>query len=174
MLEMKSQWKYFQIARQTEQMKNWSDCIKQIAMVSTYPEVLYTLDMTGLAGLENLNDLNFFKNGVQPMWEDVANKNGGRIIMELPLLQLELLQELWRRTIIFCAIEAFPTVTGCVYAEKVNYRICLWIGDSNLADEVTSAWKHVLDCEFATFSYISHDRSNDFARKGKRSITRNK
>lgn len=171
---MKSQWKYYQVVTSDTQQKNWADCIKHIATVKTYPELHHTLDMTLVAGIENFHDLNFFRHGVQPMWEDPANKNGGRIIMEIPLSHKDILHTLWSKTTIFCALDAFSTITGCVYAEKANYRICLWIGDSNFAEDVTGAWKHVLECNVATFAYSSHDKNNDSSRKGRRPLPRNK
>lgn len=166
--DMKSQWKYYQIVAPESNQKNWADCIKQIAVVNSYPELLYTLDKTSEFGFENFNDLNFFKDNIKPMWEEQVNKNGGRIIMEIPMSQKDIVFEIWRRTVTFCAKEVFNSVNGCVYAEKANFRICIWIGDSNFADDITNAWKKVLDYDQGTFVYSSHDKTSELSKKGRK------
>lgn len=172
--EMKSQWKYYQVVAPENNQKSWADCIKPIATITTFPELLDSFDKTLEFGLENLNDLNFFKNDIKPIWEEQANKNGGRIIMEVPLSQKDIVFEIWKRTVVFCAMNLFTTVNGCVYAEKANFRICIWIGDSNFSEEVTNAWKKVLDNDQATFIYSSHDRASDASKRGKKYLHKNK
>ena len=137
MEEMNSEWKY-QVSLLEQATKNWADTSKWISTVNTFPQLNCTLTKTAEEGLENLNDLNFFKQSIKPIWEDDVNKRGGRIIMEIPLSKKEMLNEVWKKTVVFCAVEPYDCINGCVYGEKANYRISLWIGDSNMADEITS------------------------------------
>lgn len=168
MSEIKSIWKYHQISSPEQQQIDWANSIKQICTVKTIPEILYTIDQTESAGLENFLDLNFFKQNIAPMWEDPNNIHGGRIIAEFPLSMKDKLHELWKRTVVFCALEPFHGINGCVYTEKASYRICVWISDPSNADDIKAAWKHVLDCDDVSFAFTIHSERTDGSRLKKR------
>lgn len=172
MHEMKTHWRYYQISG-LEQQKNWADSMKAICSLRTFPELLYTLDQTRSVGLDSLLDLNFFKNGIQPMWEDPSNVNGGRIIMEIPVARKDMLFDIWAKTLVFCALEPFEGVNGCVYAEKANYRVCIWVSDASVSDEIMNAWKHILGCSSAVFTFSLHNKHGDGS-KFKKGFTKNK
>ncbi|KAM0681350.1 translation initiation factor eIF4E [Glugoides intestinalis] len=169
MKDLKSNWKYYQASSLEQQQKDWVGCMKQICIVKNTPELLYTLDQVELAGLENFLDLNFFKQNIGPMWEDPSNVNGGRIIAEIPLSLKAKLPELWRKTAIFCALEPYNGINGCVYSEKANYRISIWIGDATCADDIIKACQHILGCEEITFAFSLHasKQSDGFRNKKK-------
>lgn len=173
MQKIKTSWKYYQISSAEQNQKNWADCIKSVCTMHTYPELLYVLDQTKKAGLENFLDLNFFKDSIMPMWEDSENVNGGRIIMEVPQSQKDILHSLWARTVVFCSLEPTEGINGCVFAEKANYRICIWISNPSVAEEVANAWRHVLNCNSATFTFTLHNRQGDNS-KYKRNYSKNK
>jgi len=171
MNEIKSSWKYYQISSQEQQQKDWAGSLKQICTVKAVPELLHTLDQTEIAGLENFLDLNFFKQNIQPMWEDPSNINGGRIIAEIPTALKDRLAELWRRTVAFCVLEPFEGINGCVYAEKANYRICIWISNPAVAEDITSAWRRVLSCDEVAFTFSLHAKHGDTSKSRKRTFS---
>lgn len=140
-------------------------------MVRTVPELLYTLDRTEIAGLDNLLDLNFFRENIIPMWEDQANVGGGRIIAEVPTSMKDRLHDLWRKTVVFCILEPFEGINGCVYAEKANYRICIWIANPANAEEITAAWKRVLGCDEVSFTFSLHARHSENVKSKKKAYS---
>lgn len=171
MAEIKSSWRYYQVSSQEQQHKDWASSLKNICTVKTVPELLDTLDQTEVAGLENFLDLNFFKHNIPPMWEDPNNVNGGRIIAEIPLSMKDALIELWKRTIAFCILEPFEGINGCVYAEKANYRICIWMSSPAGVEDVINAWKRVLNNNEVTFTFSLHARHGDSSKPKKRAFS---
>lgn len=169
--EMRSNWKYYQISSIEQQQKDWASSIKQICAVRTIPELLYTLDQIEIAGLENFLDLNFFRQNIAPMWEDPNNVTGGRIIAEVHTALKDKLHDLWKRTVVFCALEPFKGINGCVYAEKANYRICIWISDPTSVEDITNAWKRILDCDELAFSFSLHAKHTESSKSKKKSFS---
>ncbi|ELA42261.1 uncharacterized protein VICG_00660 [Vittaforma corneae ATCC 50505] len=166
--EIKSNWKYYQVSSIEQQQKDWASSVKQICIVKTVPELLYTLDQTEIAGLENFLDLSFFRQNIAPMWEDPNNVTGGRIIVEIPTALKEKLHGLWKKTVVFCILEPFKGINGCVYAEKANYRICIWISDPTSAEDITHAWKRILDCDELSFSFSLHAKHTEPSKSKKK------
>lgn len=175
MLDLESEWRYYQLSSSTEQnQKSWADSMKMIGCVRTVPELLFTLDETEKRGMENLTDLNLFKNNIQPMWEDPANVNGGRCIMEVPTSQRDAVFDLWRSTVAFCCSNAFETVSGCVYNEKANFRISIWVSDPRENEELMKAWRETLRNSQSMFSFALHNKYSDHSKNRKRFFNKNK
>lgn len=170
---MKNTWKCYQMAPTEKAHKNWIDSMKQICTINEFSRLMFLLDEIKSIGLESFMDFNFFKNDIMPMWEDPVNSGGGRIIMEVPLSQKEMLHTLWAKTLVFCALEMSEGINGCVFSEKANYRICIWIADPSLVDEILPIWKYVLDCNTVSFSFSLHNKHNDNQRSRK-GYSRNK
>lgn len=166
---LQSEWRYYQLSNSSEQtQRSWADSLKMIGQVATVPELLHTLDETERRGLENLNDLNFFRTPVLPMWEDAANVNGGRCIMEVPTAQRELVFALWKSTVALCASGVFETICGCVFSEKANYRISIWISDPRECEALLKVWRDVLHCNHSMFSFALHNKYTDFSKNKKK------
>lgn len=171
-MELQSEWRYTQIINIDPTSKNWADNLKTICNVKTAPELLTTLDEIKRVGLENLTDVNFFKSTINPMWEDPININGGRCILEIPTSQKEKLFEIWKITVAMCASGAFDNICGCVFSEKANFRIAIWISDPREAEDILKAWKEVVDCSQAVFSFSLHNRFGDFSKSKRKSFSR--
>lgn len=170
---LESEWKYYQLINSNEQTsKSWADSLKSIGTVKTVPELLFTLDETWKRGMENINDLNFFKNNIQPMWEDPANVNGGRCIMEIPTARKDILFDMWKNTVAFCASNAFECISGCVFNEKANYRISIWISDPQESEALMKAWKDTLNSNSVAFSFSLHNRYPDHSKYRKKGFGR--
>lgn len=169
MYELEATWKYYQLAFNDDpNQRSWADSLKEVGAVKTVPELLYTLDEMKKKGLENLTDLNLFKNEIKPMWEDAANINGGRCIMDLPVTQRDNVFDIWRKTVAFCCSNGFESICGCVFAEKANFRISLWISDPQESDNIIKAWKEVLESSQCNPSFSPHSKYLDNGRSKKR------
>lgn len=161
-------WKYYQLnMKEGLQEKSWAESLKEIGTVKHTPELLYTLDKIKEAGIENIMDLNFFKDNIKPMWEDPVNINGGRCILDVPFSQKNNVFDFWKTTVAYCYSGVFSSICGCVFAEKANYRISIWISDARDSDEIIKTWKELLNCGLCTFDFSLHNKSYDhgFARK---------
>lgn len=168
MEEMKNHWKFYQLS--AEATKTWKDSITNIANVEDYSDLMGALDIIKPTGLESCSDLFYFKNDIMPMWEDPSNLNGGRLILDVPANQKDLLHTIWSKTLAFCSLEANNGINGCSFAEKLNFRICIWVADQICAEEIGNAWKSILGIGFAEVYYSSHSKpatSRRFAQKGK-------
>lgn len=166
---LQSKWTYYQLADNSEQtQKTWADALKAVCCVSTVPQLLFTLDEIGKAGLDNFNDLNFFKGEIQPMWEDPANVNGGRCMLEVSTNHKNAILEIWKKTVMLCASDLFDGINGCAFNEKANYRISLWISDPRESDEIVKIWKDVLDNNLGSFSFSLHNKYSEFSKSKKK------
>lgn len=172
---LQSEWRYYQLSSSSEQaQRSWADSLKMVGQVVTIPELLYTLDETEKRGLESLSDLNFFRAPVLPMWEDAANVNGGRCIMEVPTSQRDAIFGLWKSTVALCASGMFETVCGCVFSEKANYRISIWVSDQRECENLLRVWRDVLHNTHSMFSFVLHNKYADSSKSKKKNFTRNK
>lgn len=172
--ELQFNWKYYQSSSVEQQQKDWAGSLKKIGMVKNITELLYTLDGTEKEGLDNFLDMNFFKQDIVPMWEDPHNIAGGRIMAEIPHHLKDKLIEFWKKTIVFCVLEPYKGINGCVYADKANYRISIWIADSNISDDIINAWKGILNNDEISYTFSPHSKFNDSSRNKKKGGSYNK
>jgi hypothetical protein len=71
-------------------------------------------------------------------------------------------------------LEESGGITGCAFAEKINFRISIWISDQSHANSISTAWKHVIGTELPTPYYSSHTRSSSNESKYKKNSFKNK
>ena len=161
-------WTYSQISQQDVSKKTWADSLKTICTVKTIPEVLFVLEKIEAINMDKLADVNFFKANIEPMWEDPANVNGGRIIMEIPLEFKNKLASSWNNTVAFCISDKVSGICGCVFSEKANYRICIWISDPKYEAEIREGWMSIIDCPGVQFSFSLHNRYHGDSSKSRR------
>lgn len=171
---LKSSWTIYQLSGSGEQtQKTWASSMKSICVVKTIPELLSTLDNLERIGIENINDLNFFKDEIQPMWEDPSNVNGGRCILEISLNAKDEVLNVWKQTVALCVSETFDTICGCTFNEKSHYRICIWISDPRENEEIINAWKKILNENNFLFSFSLHNKYSDSSKNKKKFATKN-
>ena len=81
-------------------------------------------------------DYSMFKQGVRPMWEDDANKNGGRWLINLDRKQRATdLDHFWLEILLCMIGEGFNEYSDDVCGSVVNVRartdkIAVWTGDA--------------------------------------------
>jgi translation initiation factor 4E len=69
------------------------------------------------------NDYSLFKQGIQPMWEDDANKNGGRWLINLDRKQRATeLDRFWLETVLCMIGEGFQAHSDDVCGAVINIR----------------------------------------------------
>jgi len=150
------EWRYYQISDDGD-FKNWADAIKYMCTVKSAPELLYTLDECRRNGLASMNELCFFKNAIKPMWEDPANINGGRCILEISSNDMDLAINCWKKIVALCFVGDIEAINGCIFSEKsMHYRIGVWIADESSQNEVAGAMKEVIGGGRISYSYTSH------------------
>jgi len=89
------------------------------------------------AELKSGNDYSLFKEGIRPMWEDEANKKGGRWVIMLGRNQKDELNKLWLDTVMCLIGEAFDNsdeVCGAVVnVRNKGDKISLWTANGHNA-----------------------------------------
>lgn len=87
-------------------------------------------------------DYSLFKDGIEPMWEDSRNKNGGRWLITLSKQQRMLeLDRFWLETLLCLIGEAFDEHSSDVCGAVINIRakgdkIAIWTRDTENQDAV--------------------------------------
>lgn len=70
-----------------DRTKAWEDCLKEVATFDTVEDFWALYNHIQLAsGLGWGSDYYLFKEGIKPMWEDPANVEGGRWLVQVPIL----------------------------------------------------------------------------------------
>ncbi|KAF9148011.1 Eukaryotic translation initiation factor 4E type 2 [Mortierella sp. AD010] len=82
------------------------------------------------------SNYHLFKQGIKPMWEDTANKHGGKWSIQLPRNKtMNDIDGIWLNTMLACIGEAFEhenEVCGVVVSvRRAFFRIALWTRSSD-------------------------------------------
>ncbi|KAG0250157.1 eukaryotic translation initiation factor 4E [Mortierella polycephala] len=123
---------------------NWEQSLKDLISIDTvedfwgvYNNILKTCDMPVSS------NYHLFKQGIKPMWEDSANKNGGKWSIQLPRNKfMNEIDNIWLFTMLACIGEAFEhenEVCGVVVSvRKAFFRIALWTRSSDNQEKAMS------------------------------------
>jgi translation initiation factor 4E len=103
------------------------------------------------------SNYHFFKTGIQPEWEDKANQNGGKWILNLPRTKKagtnEIVDEAWLWTLLSLIGEFFEDgddIKGVVISpRKGTNRLALWTGDASNEDLVLRIGRKFKNCLIA-------------------------
>ncbi|CRL08365.1 CLUMA_CG021344, isoform A [Clunio marinus] len=122
-----------------DRTKTWEDNQNQVSTFNTVEDFwsLFT-HIRQPSEVKIGSDYSLFKENIRPMWEDKANKNGGRWMISLNRNQRPELDRYWIDTVLCLigeAFENFDDVCGAV----VNIRpkgdkIAVWTSNSNNKD----------------------------------------
>ncbi|KAG0198727.1 eukaryotic translation initiation factor 4E [Mortierella sp. GBA30] len=116
---------------------NWELSLKELITFDTvedfwgvYNNIMKTCD------LSISSNYHLFKQGIKPMWEDPANKRGGKWSIQLPRNKtMSEIDNIWLYTMLACIGEAFEyesEVCGAVVSvRKAFFRIALWTRSSD-------------------------------------------
>ncbi|ADM12019.1 eukaryotic translation initiation factor 4E [Encephalitozoon intestinalis ATCC 50506] len=167
-MNLASQWVLWQNNNDESNAKSWGDDLMVVGEVSTIPEFLYLCDEISNVGVGKLCTMNLFKKGIKPMWEDEGNIEGGRIIMDVPVVGKDSIDELWKRTMAFCVSNTVDNICGCVLSEKQSfYKVAIWFGKDYNQDSIKDMWQEALGGgKLSIYSFL-HKKSLD-SNKGKK------
>ncbi|KAF9958527.1 eukaryotic translation initiation factor 4E [Mortierella alpina] len=116
---------------------NWEQSLKELITFDTvedfwgvYNNIMKTCD------LSISSNYHLFKQGIKPMWEDAANKHGGKWSIQLPRNKtMSEIDNIWLDTMLSCIGEAYEQeqeVCGVVVSvRKAFFRIALWTRSSD-------------------------------------------
>ncbi|KAF9917327.1 eukaryotic translation initiation factor 4E [Lobosporangium transversale] len=115
----------------------WEQSLKELITVETVEDFwgVYNNVMKACDLAINSN-YHLFKQGIKPMWEDPANKRGGKWSIQLPRNKtISEIDNIWLYTMLACIGEAFEhenEVCGAVVSvRKAFFRIALWTRSSD-------------------------------------------
>ena len=116
--------------------------------------------------LSTNSNYHIFKDGVEPMWEDAGNVNGGKFVLTIPKKESRggRLDEAWLFTVLGMIGETMDAtgdqVCGTVVSiRKSQDRIALWLKscDSDACISIGERWKKALGVSSKTsMKYQSH------------------
>jgi len=118
--------------------QKYEDSIKLIGAFSSVEQFwAYYSFMVRPGELTGHSDIHLFKHGIRPMWEDKANKNGGKWIVRL---KKGLASRCWENLILAMLGEQFmvgPEVCGAVVSLRYQEDI-ISIWNRNASDQATT------------------------------------
>ncbi|XP_061395132.1 eukaryotic translation initiation factor 4E1 isoform X2 [Musca vetustissima] len=121
---------------ETDRSKSWEDMQNEITSFDTVEDFwsLYN-HIKPPSDIKMGSDYSLFKKGIRPMWEDAANKQGGRWVITLTRGPKAELDNLWLDVILCLIGEAFDhsdQICGAVVnvRQKAN-KISIWTANGN-------------------------------------------
>ncbi|KAI9336220.1 translation initiation factor eIF 4e-like domain-containing protein [Zopfochytrium polystomum] len=131
---------------------NWHDNLKKVVTISTVEDFwgVYN-NIIKASQIAFGSNYHLFKEGVQPMWEDPANANGGKWVAQIQKAQKRDLDQLWLNTMLACIGEMFEDsseVCGAVVSVRRHAdRLSLWTASYKSETRVVGIgnhWKSIL------------------------------
>lgn len=109
----------------------WQQGIKKIVSFSSVEDFWCLFNnLMKPSNLPIKGNYHLFKEGVMPAWEDPANAQGGKWVVEFERRQSEILNQVWLYTSLALIGEQFDDmddITGCVIScRKARNRLGLW------------------------------------------------
>lgn len=114
--------------------ESWASLLKEVCpTIETVEQLSYVIHNTGDAEeWPTSSNIHFFREGINPAWEDERNINGGKWVLELSKdIKDDRVNDIWKRTVAFCASEQVENaiICGCVFSPRKNVdRIAVWMG----------------------------------------------
>lgn len=154
MTELDHQWILYEHTRSTED--NYDSCISTVAavdslvrfwqIVNRYPAPSKLFSDATTKNIFNSKDvvaLSFFRDGVEPRWEDPENEKGAEVSKRV-FASLDEIDQDWLNVLVSCVTDIDPSVTGVrvvdasslkrvgktpVLEFKLLYRLEIWFND---------------------------------------------
>jgi len=85
--------------------KQWEDCLRVVSPFHTVEDFWSVFNhIKSASDIRTGGSYYVFKDGIKPMWEDEANRKGGRWLMSFNKQQRHSLDGLWLEVVSFCFI----------------------------------------------------------------------
>jgi hypothetical protein len=143
------------LASSSTPANSWEAALKMLGVYTTvesFMSIFSTLRRP--SQLERNSNYHLFKDGIKPMWEDPANKNGGKWLITLKGTNTALLDRSWMWLVLALIGEELDDnddVTGAVVSTRSKGdRIALWIrnkSDVDLVNKIGKKFVMLLDLE---------------------------
>ncbi|KAI5190166.1 translation initiation factor 4E [Nematocida sp. AWRm77] len=150
--------------------EDFKSAIKEEARIQSAEEFLYVIRrLHKLRNINPITDLCLFKEGVQPMWEDPSNINGGKWILKVKKNTLD--QRLVEKTMLWFALKPFEsmTVNGILISIRNNQTILsFWTKECPTEEEKTvqeNEIREVLDLKSTTLRLSFKDNQESLKDK---------
>lgn len=119
---------------------NWQQNVKKIISVDTVEDFWCLFNnLVEPSKLAIGGNYHMFKDGIMPAWEDPANENGGKWVLELPRNDLGNLNKIWMYTLIAMICEHFDDshdICGAVVSVRPKKnRLALWTRNAKEAEK---------------------------------------
>lgn len=145
---------------------NWMDTVKNIITVDSIEDFWAMFNNIPQASeLNHPFDYYFFRKDIQPMWEDPANINGGKMtLMFKKTCDAEFIDRIWLYSILGCIGEQFDdNICGVTLnIRKHQDRINIWI-NTDKEDEIKQLalkWKEIIEVKNMHVSYVTHNNKD--------------
>lgn len=124
--------------------KSWSDNLRLVTKFSTVEDFWAIYNHIQLSSKLHAGcDYNLFKDGIQPMWEDQRNKDGGKWQFQLGKQHRSNdLDKYWLETLLLLIGEGFGEDSECVNGGVVQVRgkgdkSAIWLSEGKDIDAIT-------------------------------------
>ena len=170
---LQSPWSYFYDYQSitSAHKKDWDQNVKHICDVDTINQLkIATEEIPKAFEWPVHSNLQFFRMGIMPAWEDEMNRNGKRMFIQIncklndkqELMNndgfeekdvTKYIQDLWNKTVIFTSFEISKNslINGCILSPRKEYvRISLWVRkteNGNDYDIIESDYKKFINFE---------------------------
>lgn len=149
-----------------DRAKMWTDRLTRVKSVATVEEFWSVINYTTPASKITVGcEYYLFKSNIQPMWEDPANRNGGRWVTVLDKsLRFTRLDHYWLETLLLLIGEGFGDFSETVCGAVVQLRgkgdkLSIWTShydDEEAVRSVGRTWKERLMLK-GPISYQKHE-----------------
>lgn len=127
---------------------DFESSLQKMCTLRTVENMNYFLKHVDFDGIDTITDICVFKEGIEPLWEDQANINGGKWIIKL---KREVSTRLYQKLLVHLLINSFESmkVNGIVISFRLkNSIITLWTGNEKNTENVVQEIKKILDVDF--------------------------
>jgi len=148
--------------------QSWAENLKPILTFDTVEDFWRLFNnVVPASKLTSGSNYHLFKENIEPKWEDPANEQGGKWIINLPTKSRNQLDKLWLWTLLACVGENLTDeneVCGAVVSiRKQQDKIALWTKTSvseELVVGIGKKWKLILELPESTIiGFQSHQDS---------------
>lgn len=117
--------------------RDWNECQHKIHVINTVEEFWSLFNhLKKPSEIQSGGDYSFFKNDIQPMWEDPQNREGGRLtVVHVNQKQSAVADDVWLDLLVFLIGEDFEhtneTCGMVMNSRSYGYKIGVWTSQSD-------------------------------------------
>lgn len=167
---------WFDNPRFAEEGAPWRDNLKQCGTI-TSAETFWRVynNVKPISQLPLNSNYHIFKEGVEPMWEDAENINGGKFVLTVPKKESRAgkLEDWWLCTLLGIIGETMDksgnVICGAVLStRKAQDRIALWLNTDKreVCIEIGEKWKKAMELEDHRKMTVKYQLHKDAAAAG--------